>query len=143
MKINKLYEIADKENIKIYDWYIEDCYGVYLNVDKINAIALNYDEIGTYIDEKIILAEELGHYYCDATYPLECTNETLINKQEYRAKKWSYTTLVPYNQLKIAINKGITLLWELADYFEVTNEYMQNCLDFYFNKYGNTFLEEV
>ena len=54
MKINKLYEIAEKENIKIYDWYIEDCYGVYLNVDKINAIALNYDEIGTYIDEKIV-----------------------------------------------------------------------------------------
>ena len=32
---------------------------------------------------------------------------------------------------------------KLADYFEVTNEYMQNCLDFYFNKYGNTFFEEV
>ena len=103
MELNKLYDIAEKENIKIYNWHIEDCNGIYLNYDKINAIALDYDELGTYINEKCTLAEELGHYYMDATYPLFANDNTLINKQEYRAKKWSYNILVPFEDLKLAI----------------------------------------
>lgn len=102
MNLEKLYEISEKEKIKIYDWYIEDCNGIYLNYDKINAIALNYDEIGTYIEEKCTLAEELGHYYSDATYKLN-SDFQLISKQEYRAKKWSYYALIPFEKLKLAI----------------------------------------
>ena len=63
MNLENLYDLAEKENIKIYDWYIEDVNGMYLNYCNINAIALNYDRLGTYIDEKCTLAEELGHYY--------------------------------------------------------------------------------
>lgn len=63
MKLENLYDLAEKENIKIYDWYIEDVNGMYLNYCNINAIALNYDRLGTYIDEKCTLAEELGHYF--------------------------------------------------------------------------------
>ncbi len=102
MNLEKLYEISKKEKIKIYDWNIEDCAGIYLNYDKINAIALNYDEFGTYIEEKCTLAEELGHYYSDATYKLN-SDFQLISKQEYRAKKWSYYALIPFEKLKLAI----------------------------------------
>ena len=100
-----LYNIAEKENIKIYDWQIEDVNGLYLNYQNINAIALNYDRLGTYIDERCTLAEELGHYYMDATYPASTTDRILIQKQEYRAKKWSYNVLIPFENLKSAILK--------------------------------------
>ena len=103
MNLNSLYNIADKENIKIYDWQIEDVDGMYLNYHNINAIALNYDKLGTYIEEKCTLAEELGHYYMDATYPASTTDKILIDKQEYRAKKWSYYVLVPFENLRRAI----------------------------------------
>lgn len=59
MKLENLYDLAEKEKIKIYDWHIEDADGIYINIDKINAIALNYDKLGTYVEEKCILAEEL------------------------------------------------------------------------------------
>lgn len=59
MTLNKLYDLTEKEKIKVYDWYIEDCNGIYLNYDNINAIALNYDELGTYVEEKCTLAHEL------------------------------------------------------------------------------------
>ena len=59
MNLNNLYDLAEKEKIKIYDWHIEDADGIYINIDKINAIALNYDRLGTYVEEKCILAEEL------------------------------------------------------------------------------------
>ena len=105
MELNSLYNIAEKENIKIYDWQIEDVDGMYLNYQNINAIALNYDRLGTYIDEKCTLAEELGHYYMDATYPANTEDKVLISKQEYRAKKWSYYTLIPFENLRRAILK--------------------------------------
>lgn len=41
----------------------------------------------------------------DATYPASTTDKVLIDKQEYRAKKWSYFTLVPFQKLKTAILK--------------------------------------
>ena len=31
---------------------------------------------------------------------------------------------------------GIDNLYSLAEYFEVTEEYMRNCIQFYQNKYG-------
>lgn len=105
MNLENLYDLAEKENIKIYDWQIEETYGMYLNYNNINAIALNYDEFGTFMDEKCTLAEELGHYYMDATYPASTTDKILKEKQEYRAKKWSYNTLIPFENLKLAIKK--------------------------------------
>lgn len=104
MTLNKLYDLTEKEHIKVYDWYIEDCNGVYLNYDKINAIALNYDAFGTYIEEKCTLAHELGHYYYNCTYSLNADRIT-IDKAEYKANKWSFLCLVPYEDLKSAILK--------------------------------------
>ena len=39
----------------------------------------------------------------DATYPVSTTDKILITKQEYRAKKWSYSILIPFEKLKSAI----------------------------------------
>ena len=103
MNLNNLYDLAEKEHIKIYDYYIEDAYGCFINIDKINAIALNYTNIDNSYIEKETLSEELGHYYQDATYSINCTDKILINKQEYRAKKWSYFVLIPFEKLKSAV----------------------------------------
>ena len=59
MKLNNLYDIAERENIKIYDWHIDNAYGAFINIDKTNAIALNYDNLDTSLVEKQTLAEEL------------------------------------------------------------------------------------
>ena len=59
MNLENLYDLAEKENIKIYDCHIEDVNGIYLNYHNINAITLNYDRLGTYIDEKCTISEEL------------------------------------------------------------------------------------
>ncbi|MBR3697739.1 MAG: ImmA/IrrE family metallo-endopeptidase [Clostridia bacterium] len=133
MNLDKLYEITEKEKIKVYDWHIEDANGIYLNYDKINAIALDYDKFGTFIDEKCTLAEELGHYYYDATYSLYSDSNS-ISKQEYRAKKYSYNILIPLEKLKEAVLDGITEINQLADYFDVTYKFMQKALDYYKSK---------
>ena len=134
MELNKLYEIADRENIAIYEWDIDDSNGIYLNYDKIHAIALNPKVLETSVEKKCTLAEELGHYYMDASYHPLYSDSTYISKQEFKAKKWTYNVLISLEELKKAVSKGITLVEELADYFEVTVQYMENCLRYYKSK---------
>lgn len=139
MDLNSLYDIAEKENIKVYDWYIEDCNGMYLNYDKINAIALNYDILGTYINEKCTLAEELGHYYMDATYPASCTDKALIEKQEYRAKKWAFKILVPFSKLQKLAESGCKYSYEFAEELGVTEELIYSAYNYYKNNNITTY----
>ena len=136
MNLNNLYDLAEKEKIKIYDWHIEDAYGAFINIDKINAIALNYNKIGTYIEEKCVLAEEIGHYYYDATYSPYCQDMQLISKQERKAKKFAYNVLIPFENLRKAILSGKTSILSLAEYFDVTAQFMSNCIALYLEKYG-------
>ena len=106
MELNKLYDLAEAENIKIYDYCIdEDINGIYLNYDTINAIALNYKNFSSSKFEKCVLAEELGHYYFDATYNYKNVDKVLYDKQEYRARKWGYNALIPFEKLKSAFAK--------------------------------------
>ena len=140
MNLENLYNIAEKENIRIYDWHIENGYGAFINIDKINVIALNYNSLGTYIDEKCTLAEELGHYYMDATYPASCTDIAYMGKQEYKAKKWAFKTLVPCSKIKELTNKGYKYAFEFADELGVT----ENLFNLAFNYYKeNNMLEEI
>ncbi len=129
MNLNKLYEIAEKEKIKIYDWHFEDIDGIYLNYDKINAIALNYDEFGTYIDEKCTLAEELGHYFMDASYSLYADSQT-IERQEYRAKKWQFLTLAPPPIIQSMVAEGYSF-FEIAEKLEITEDVLLNAYNYY------------
>jgi Zn-dependent peptidase ImmA (M78 family) len=128
MELNTLYDIAEKENIKIYNYNIDNVNGAFINYEGINAIAMNYKNIDTEAKEKSILAEELGHYYYDATYSPLCTNVTLINKQEYKAKKWAIKTLIPYSKL---IKEYYKNLYELADEFGVTEELILFAYQYY------------
>lgn len=131
MNLNNLYNLAEKEHIKIYNWYIENANGAFVNIDKLNVIALNYDELGTYIDEKETLAEELGHYYMNATYSFYCKNIQLISKQEYRAKKWKSTSLVTKNALFNALKKGCNTFYEIAEELCVKEDTVKFAYNYY------------
>lgn len=131
MNLENLYNLAEKEKIKIYDWHIENANGAFINIDKLNIIALNYNEFGTYIDEKETLAEELGHYYYDATYPLYCEDKQLISKQEYRANKWKCTSLVTKEALKKAKEKGLNTFYEIAEELCVKQETVEFAYNYY------------
>lgn len=135
MNLEYIEDLIERENIYLKDIYIEDSAGVYVNYRKVNAILYDSDKLENSNEKKQVLAEELGHYYYDATYKFN-SDLQLISKQEYKAKKWAYTILIPIEKLKLALKNGIRDLYSLAEYFNVTAEYMYNAIDFYTNKYG-------
>lgn len=129
-----MYKIAENEKIDILNYNWTNTKARIFEINKSYYIALDNKQIDTNIEEKEILAEELGHYYCNALYHIN-SDKSIKDKCEYRALKWAYSILVPFNKLKEKIVQGLDL-YDLADYFDVDCKYMIDCIDFYTEKYG-------
>lgn len=128
--LEKLYDIADKERISIFENNWSSALARIFEIDENYVIALAKNNIQNSLQEKEVLAEELGHYYCNALYYLS-DNFTQKAKCEYRAKKWAYAALVPLQILKQKLVDGINNIYELAEYFDLEPTYMAECLNFY------------
>ena len=86
-----------------------------------------------------VLAEELGHHYTSYGNILNY-NDIKNAKQEKRARNWAYEKLVGVVQLINAHNAGTRNKYELAEYLNVTEEFLEAALNHYKEKYG-LFLE--
>ena len=131
MELNKLYSIADKENISIINHRMKNK-AIICEIDKEYYIGLNYSKFDNSCEEKELLAEELGHYYCNALYDINSDEET-IRKKEYRAKKWSFTTLAPASALLKLKEEGCKYAYEFAEKLGVTEQTI-NCAYNYYKK---------
>lgn len=134
MNVLDMYKIAENEKIDILDFNWTNTKARIFEIDNSYYIGLDTKQIYNSIEEKEILAEELGHYYCNALYYLD-SDKVFKDKCEYRARKWSYSVLVPFHKLKEKIIQGFNL-YDLADYFDVDYNYMNDCINFYTEKYG-------
>lgn len=103
MELNNLTNIAEREKINIVNFKMKKTKARIIEHDN-NCIFMDYSKIKTTKEEKCLLAEELGHYYYSSYYTLH-SDQNFIDKQEYRAKKWSYYVLIPYENLKSAVLK--------------------------------------
>lgn len=129
MELKKLYNIAEKENINVINFKMKNK-AIIGKINKKYCIGLNYSKINTSSEEKEILAEELGHYYCNCLYDVY-SNEILIRKKEYRARKWAFKTLVPYKKLKQLYEKGYRYTYEFAEELGVTEELIEKAYNYY------------
>lgn len=125
-----LYE-AEKEGIEVVYLPLRGrIKGLYYN----NVIALNKN-IDTTAEKTCILAEELGHYYTTAGNILD-QKKIQNRKLERRARAWAYKKLVPLYKLVEAYKDGIKNRFELAEYLQVTEEFLDEALKYYKEKYG-------
>ncbi|RXI55258.1 hypothetical protein DP122_04955 [Clostridium tetani] len=102
------------------------CYG--------NRIAINKN-LTTNREKRCILAEELGHFYTTVGDITDQSN--IVNlKQEVRARRWSYEKLIGIIDLVNAYNNGARDKYTLADYLNVTEEFLEEAINYYKTKYG-------
>lgn len=120
MDLNKLYDVAGKENIPVIDFRMKNK-AIICKTNKRICIGLNYEKINSVTEEKELLAEELGHYYCNAFYNSNSDFST-ISKKEYRANKWKCTVLVSVNDFIDAFKKGLKNVYEIAEYLNLSED---------------------
>ena len=129
MKYNALLNEANAEGISIkerpfktYDGRIKGK-DIYLRKDMNTA------------EKSCVLAEELGHYYTSVGNILDMTVPE-NRKQERQARLWGYNRSIGLLGLIRAYEHGCKDKYEIAEYLDVTEEYLENCINCYQDKYG-------
>lgn len=89
--------------------------------------------------ERVHLGHELGHCVTGSFYNRYAAMD-LRARHENRADRWAVRALVPACALRQAVADGCTELWELAERFGVTEEFMRKAVCLYTN--GNLAAEE-
>ncbi|MBD7914514.1 ImmA/IrrE family metallo-endopeptidase [Clostridium sp. Sa3CUN1] len=82
-----------------------------------------------------VLYEELGHFKLTVG---DITNQSILNnkKQEAIARRWSYENLVSPADIIDAILSGIDNIYDLADYLNITVDFLTQSIEHYKSKYG-------
>lgn len=81
------------------------------------------------------LAEELAHH--EITYGDILDDKNIQNKKfELKARRLACEILIPLNELVSAFLQGIHNLYELANFFEVTESFVLQSIAHYKQKYG-------
>ena len=97
-------------------------------------IAIRKD-IPTSAEKACVLAEELGHYHTTVGNILDPTKPS-NRKQERRARLWGYNNMIGLYGLVNALENGCKSKHEVADYLEVTEEYLENAIKCYREIHG-------
>lgn len=99
-----------------------------------NRIAIRQD-INTTTEKACVLAEELGHHETSVGNILDMTSAA-NRKQERQARLWAYNKQIGLIGLVRAFEHGCQNRFEIAEYLEVTEEFLEECIECYRNKYG-------
>lgn len=90
--------------------------------------------IPTYRKKACVLAEELGHYFTSSGDILDDTPES--RKQERKARMWAFDVQIGLPGLIEAKEAGCKNMYETAEYLDVPQNFLRDCLECYHDKYG-------
>lgn len=131
MTYEELLNIALMEDIEVSETPLPgNLEGIYFN----NYIRINKD-IDTLNRKAGVLAEELGHHY---TTVGDITDQSLTSnrKQELQARLWAYNKQIGLLGIVQAFEHRCKDKYEMAEYLNVTEEFLSEALDCYRSKYG-------
>ena len=123
-----LYGIAERRGHVVVCESLTETPSLSLQTNKRCYIAI--DQRLNVQQEREALAHELG--YCEyGGFYNRYSKYDIRAKAERRADKWAFTRLVPYGRLMQAVRHGITDVWDLAELFDVSCEFMQRAIAYY------------
>lgn len=91
--------------------------------------------IETQAEKSCVLAEELGHYFTSFGNILNM-DEIQNRKQELRARLSGYDMQIGLIGIVECYKHHCRSLYEMAEYLQVTEEYLKEALECYSRKYG-------
>ena len=131
MDILDLYNLAKQENIEVIQYPMSDNGSISFMADSGNCY-IGMDESirdGSAL-ERVHLGHEMGHCLTGSFYnryaAVDCRQ-----RHENQANRWAIQTLIPVDDLDEAVAEGCTEVWELAERFGVTEDFMRKAVCLY------------
>ena len=128
MEIGVLYDLAKQENIEVIQFPMA-LNGSMSIMDDNGACFIGIDEAvqdGS-TQERVHLIHELGHCVTGSFYNRYAAVDSR-QRHENRADKWAVKKLIPVEELDDAIAEGCTEVWERAERFGVTEEFIRKAV---------------
>lgn len=130
MNLVNLYRLAESESIPVYCFELPLTRSMSVCNNELCAIAIDPFALESTAQEKVLLGHELGHCVTGSFYN-RYSDYDVKAKAEYKADKWAVKKLIPKDELKSAADSGITEVWELAEYFNVTEDFVKKAIYIY------------
>jgi Zn-dependent peptidase ImmA (M78 family) len=129
---DNLLDEADKENIYVIEnaKFQSKASGLINN----DVIGINKN-VRSSAQRSCILAEELGHYHTSSGNILDQSSVS-NRKQELHARAWAYNRLIGLYGIINAYRSGCRNGYEIAEHLNITEEFLNEALQYYKNKYG-------
>lgn len=131
MRTRQLYDLAKQQNIPVLSFPLEKTRSMSVMLDNGQCfVGMDPKVQDGGRSERVHLSHELGHCVTGSFYNIYATADCR-QKHENKADKWAVTTLIPVDDLDDAVADGCTEVWELAERFQVTEEFVKKAVCYY------------
>ena len=128
----ELRQQAADNGAEVIDWKFQTDRIKGLYCDGVIAVSKDID---TSAERTCVLAEELGHHLTASGDILD-QKDTSNRKQELMGRIWAYNRLIGLTGIIKAYKSGCRNRYEIAQTLEVTEDMLQDAIDYYHEKYG-------
>lgn len=140
MKIEKetadsLYTFADEEGIIVTEFDLEETKSCSAQAPSGQCYIGLDTHFESHAEERVHLAHEIGHCVYGAFYNMYSPFDTR-GKYERQADKWAIEALVSMKEFKKGIREGCVEPWQIAEKFNITDEFAVTVMKYYFEKMG-------
>ena len=131
MQTRNLYDLAKQQNIEVLSYPMPQNASMSVMLEDGHCV-IGMDESvrDGGIRERVHLSHELGHCVTGSFYNIYAAIDCR-QRHENRADKWAIQALIPVEELDDAIAEGYTEVWELAERFQVTEEFIRKAVCLY------------
>lgn len=131
MNAYDLYVLAEQQNIEVIETSLPENGSLSLMDDAGNCyIGIDESVMDGGALEIVHMAHELGHCLTGSFYNRH-TRFDIRQRHENRADKWAVRQIISVEDLDTAIAAGYTEVWQLAEYFSVTEQFMRKAICLY------------
>lgn len=127
MRLPELYHCAHAHQIPVLRHPMPLCGSLSIQTETGCVIGMDESICDQGSQERTHLSHELGHCLTGSFYNVY-TPFDLRRRHENRADKWAVRALVPAKALDEAVASGVCSLWELAEHFGVTEDFMRKAV---------------
>lgn len=130
MEISALYQIADEQNIEVLNFPLKETGSMSVMENGVCFIGMDESVLDGDVQERVHLGHELGHCVTGSFYNRYAAVDHL-QRHENKANKWAINQLIPLDDLDQAVADGCTELWDLAEWFGVTEDLVRKAVCWY------------
>lgn len=130
-QVPALYDLAHQQNIEVLRYPMEENGSMSVMLDDGTCyIGIDGSVLDGSIQERVHLGHELGHCLTGSFYN-RYSRFDIRQKHENRADKWAVRQLITVDELDQAVAEGCCEIWELAERFGVTEQFMRKAVCYY------------